>query len=135
MPLLSSELDPTSLLKGCHILLVEDCDDLRLLVGRKLRAYGALLEEAIHGKEVLEKVQKGEFDIILMDIQMPGIDGYEVTQKLREQGYNKPIIALTANALYQEKQKAQEAGFNDTLAKPIDLQTMLQSLMKLKKTP
>jgi PAS domain S-box-containing protein len=106
-------------LEGLHILLVDDSIDNQVLVSRYLRAAGAAVELAQNGSEALQKGTRQIFDIILMDIQMPIMDGHEATRRLREQGYKGPIIALTAHAVRAEKERALREGFSEYLTKPL----------------
>ena len=87
-------------------------------------------ENAKNGLEAVEKVQSGDFDLILMDIQMPEMDGYTATRKIRELGYVKPVIALTANAYKEDREMALEAGMSDHLAKPISRKSLEESLAR-----
>jgi signal transduction histidine kinase/CheY-like chemotaxis protein len=115
-------------LKGLRVLLVEDSPDNQYLIGRILSQGGASVEMACNGKEALEKAVQHEFDIILMDIQMPEIDGYEATRELRSRGFRAPILALTAHALTEERMRSLQAGCNDHLTKPVDRRSLIQKV-------
>jgi CheY-like chemotaxis protein len=120
-------------LDGIKVLLVEDAPDNQLLVSRYLKIAGAQVEVASNGREAIEKVQYQEsqiegFDVLLMDLQMPIMDGYEATKTLRQMGYKKPIIALTAHALKEERQRCLASGFDDHVGKPIDRCALLESI-------
>lgn len=123
-----AELDRTAVaeqqrpndLEGLHILLAEDGYDNRELIGTVLRSAGATVETVVNGREAVEKVKSEPFDVVLMDMNMPVMDGYEATRELRGQGYQRPILALTANAMLSDTQKCLEAGCNHHLTKPID---------------
>lgn len=119
------EEDGTSASNTCpvRILLVEDNPTNRLVACRILEAAGAVVETAINGLEGLQAATVGAFDLILMDIQMPEMDGVTATRKIRaldgERG-GVPIIGLTANVLPSQTQIYRTAGMNDVVAKPID---------------
>lgn len=114
-----------SLLK---ILVVDDSLDNQALIKRILRLAGAQAETANNGKEAIEKALNGDFSLILMDLQMPEMDGYEATRILREKGYKRPIIALTAHAMKEERQRSLRSGFDDHLTKPIDQELLVKTL-------
>ncbi|KYG66847.1 hybrid sensor histidine kinase/response regulator [Bdellovibrio bacteriovorus] len=116
-------------LKGRRVLVVDDSVDLRLLMRRYLNKQGASVETSENGKEAVETAMKDPFDIILMDIKMPVMDGYEATAKLRESGYRKPIVALTAQASVDGQKKSVEMGFDGYLSKPVDM-GMLKEILK-----
>ncbi len=90
---------------------------------------GALVETASNGKEGVEKALSGSYAIVLMDLQMPEMDGHAATQELRRQNYQGPIIALTAHAMAEERQRCLASGFNSHLSKPINRNTLLQTLV------
>ena len=121
-------------LKNLRILLAEDAPDNQVLMDRILRKRGATLAIASDGGEAVERALGGEFDIVLMDIQMPKVDGYEATRKLREQGFSKPIIALTAHAMKEERNRCLSAGCNDHLSKPVNPRDLVEILLKFAKT-
>lgn len=106
-------------LKGIKVLVADDAADNRFLIQRLLTSSGAKVDLVENGAEAVESALKGSYDVVLMDIQMPVLDGFDATQTLRNKGYRKPIIALTAYALPEEREKSLRAGCNDHLAKPI----------------
>ncbi|MGZ3781002.1 MAG: ATP-binding protein [Pseudobdellovibrionaceae bacterium] len=103
------------------VLVTDDSADNLLLVSKLLSSEGVQVEVASSGEEALKKIEgtAADFNLILMDIQMPGMDGYEVTRKLREKGWKRPIIALTAYAMRDDFEKSLASGFDDHLVKPI----------------
>ena len=119
---------PPASLKNLKILVVEDSLDNQVLLQRLLRLAGAQIQIANNGREALEKVSQEDFSLILMDLQMPEMDGYEATRMLRAQGFKKPIIALTAHAMKDERKRCLENGFNEHLSKPVDRDALLKTL-------
>jgi signal transduction histidine kinase/CheY-like chemotaxis protein len=116
-----------------HILLVEDSPDNQVLVRSYLKQTPYQLDVADHGGIAVEQFKKGQFDLILMDMNMPVMDGYESTKQIRawEQEHDLPqthIIALTALALKEEGDKMLEAGCNAHMTKPIKRQTLIEVL-------
>jgi len=105
------------------ILIVDDNQDGRELVVKILKNRGYQMIEAVDGEEALEKAIAECPDLILMDISIPKIDGYEVTKRLKSQVTfkNTPIIALTAHAMKGDREKALEAGCDGYISKPIDI--------------
>ncbi|WP_374029858.1 response regulator [Bdellovibrio bacteriovorus] len=114
--------------KTRRILLAEDTPDNQLLIRRYLKSDTFKIDSANDGYEALDKALHEDFDVILMDVQMPGMDGLEATKQLRAQGYQKPIIALTAHALPEEIEKSIEAGCNAHLTKPVSRSELLRAI-------
>jgi Amt family ammonium transporter len=119
----------------CRILLAEDSPDSQRLIAFLLRKVGAEVALAENGKIAVDLAmaaqQKGKpFDVVLMDMQMPVMDGYEATGLLRSAGYVKPIIALTAHAMTDDRQKCLDAGCDDYVAKPIDRSRLFEAVAK-----
>ncbi|MBU5479443.1 response regulator [Eubacterium sp. MSJ-13] len=120
---------------GKKILLVEDNELNREIAVELLKEAGFSLETAEDGKIAVEKMRHadaGKYELILMDVQMPQMDGYETTKLIRKlnepEKANIPIIAMTANAFAQDRQKAFEAGMNGYIPKPIDIPKMMEIL-------
>jgi PAS domain S-box-containing protein len=116
-----------------RVLLVEDLPDNRVLICSILKKLGAEVDWAENGCEALEKALRGDYDVILMDLQMPIMDGYEATLELRKRGYGKPIVAVTAHAMNEDRERVMKAGFNAHLTKPLDQHSLLNSLAHLSK--
>lgn len=100
------------------ILIVDDVSDNRLLIDRYLRPHKVRLLQAGSGVEALETVCESHVDLILMDIQMPLMDGYEAVERIRKMGYEGPVVALTAHAMREETMRCIKAGFDAVLTKP-----------------
>ena len=119
-------------LKGFTILVVED-NELNQMVAKGLLEYnGASVAIANHGKEALEILRNEKMDCVLMDIQMPVMDGLETTQMIRAnaQWADLLIIAVTANADHQYKDLCRSVGMNDFLTKPINPELLVNTLLK-----
>ena len=127
-------------IKGLHILLAED-NELNMEIAEfVLQNGGADVTKAWNGQEAVELFRKsasGEFDAILMDIMMPVMNGYEAAKKIRsldrEDAKTIPIIAMTANAFMEDRLKAKEAGMNEHIVKPLDVELLIKVIHKLVK--
>jgi len=120
----------TRLIENKNILVVEDSLDNQMLIEFYLTKNKANVVFANNGLEGVEAALKGNFDLILMDIQMPILDGYAATEELRRQGVTIPIIALTGYAMKEDQDKCLRAGCNEFLAKPIHKDKLLATLAK-----
>ncbi len=118
--------------RGIKLLLVEDNAIIREVVQELLRDVGMVVETAEDGREAVEKAQTQDYDLILMDMQMPNMDGMEATRTIRRlPGWEiKPIVALTANAFINDRRACVESGMNDFLAKPLKPELLYTTLLK-----
>ena len=91
---------------------------------------GAKVQVVTNGHQAVAAARTGHFDVILMDVQMPLLDGYGATQALRKNGVSTPIIALTAHAMVEEREKGIESGCNDFLTKPVDVNRLLATVLR-----
>ncbi|MDR3435358.1 response regulator [Telmatospirillum sp.] len=131
-------LAPSGQLAGARILLVEDNDINREFASELLRGEGMEVDEAINGREAVDKVRQVPYDAVLMDIQMPVMGGLEAARAIRalaeapgaERYATLPIIAMTALAMAQDAEKSQAAGMNDHVTKPIVPERLLATLVK-----
>jgi two-component system cell cycle response regulator DivK len=112
------------------ILYVEDNPDNRSLIRRVLNSEGYSVVEAVNAGQALDKLAAGHIDLILMDINMPDMDGYTLTSKIKAiQKFSKiPIVAVTANVMRGDREKSLEAGCDGYIQKPIDIDLLAQQV-------
>jgi len=124
--------DVEAALRGTHILLVEDNDMNRQFAMEVLGRAGIQVDVAGNGQEALEKIDCFHYDGVLMDCQMPIMDGFEATRRIRVDGRfaELPVIAMTANAMAGDRERCAAAGMNDHIAKPIDIDLMFLTLAR-----
>jgi len=119
-------------IQGAHILLVEDNLINQQVASEFLEQAKFIVDIANDGQEALDKLSQDSYDCVLMDIQMPVMDGYTATREIRKQNKYKdlPVLAMTANDMVEDKVQAQEAGMNDHITKPINPQELFSILLK-----
>ena len=129
---------PAEFLAGKKILLVDDIELNQEIAKTILEEEGAIIDTAYNGAEAVDAVKNapaGTYDLVLMDVQMPVMDGYEATQHIRELEDREkaavPIVAMTANAFDEDRQKARDAGMNGHIAKPIDIPQLMNVLKEI----
>lgn len=132
----TSPTETHGVLADYKILVVDDAKDNRILLQHILKKTGATLEFAMDGQQAIDAIvnvldDNSPFDLILMDMQMPVMDGYFATVKLREQGINVPIIAVTAHALEGDREHCINSGCNEYLTKPINKSLLIETCLKL----
>jgi len=123
---------------GVRLLVVEDNEINREFTAELLRSMNIIVEEAVDGAEAVEKVQQRDYSLVLMDIQMPVMDGLESARRIRalakheggERYASLPIIAMTALAMAQDEENSVQAGMNDHIAKPVDPERLMLTLAK-----
>ncbi len=125
-------LDPVKQLQGARILLVEDNVVNQEVARDMLKSNGLTVELAINGQQALDILSREDFDGVLMDCQMPVMDGYTATRKIRQQLHlkNLPIIAMTANNMSGDREKVLDAGMNDHMPKPVKVKDMFSIMAK-----
>lgn len=126
---------PPTLARKGRVLVAEDMPAIQFMLEIMLNEVVDELIIVKDGEEVVEEALRAEkdgrpYDLILMDMLMPKLNGYEATTTLRTQGFNKPIVALTASAMKGDREECLAAGCNDYIPKPIDRSTLHQALAK-----
>lgn len=129
IPLLTQER-PGPAGPALRILLAEDNPVNRMVARSMLEKAGHEIEVVSDGIQAVQRGKESHFDVILMDIQMPEMDGLTATRELRHLGIRTPIVALTAQALDEERQKARAAGMNDFISKPFKAHELFQALVR-----
>lgn len=120
---------------GLRILVAEDNPVNQRIALKMLERLGHDATVAVNGREALERARLESFDIILMDCQMPEMDGYQASRQIRRLAASPPIVALTANALEGDRQRCLDAGMDDYLSKPIDLAALNEMLERWRRPP
>ena len=128
--------DPAELLRGYRVLLADDAPVNQRLIQHQLEASGCKIDIVDDGQKAVERALElknvgNPFDLILMDMQMPVMNGFDAVMELRQKGYQHPIIALTANVMTGDKEKCLEVGCDDYVAKPIDWDLLLLTMCDL----
>jgi hypothetical protein len=123
---------PAKVLQNKHVLLVEDNEVNQEIARKILEKAGMIVTVAVNGLEAIDRVAESAFDLVLMDIQMPEMDGYQATRLLRQQTQldNMPILAMTANVMTAEKEKCLRAGMNDHISKPFKPEQLYTAIAK-----
>ena len=134
-PFLEDSLSPPAQLNGAQVLVVDDDQDSRNLVVFVLQQAGAIVTAAASGREALDAVTQSRPDIVVSDIEMPEMDGYQLVDKIRQltslQGKDIPVIALTAHAGEFNQQQALKAGFQQHFSKPADSEKFIRAVANL----
>jgi PAS domain S-box-containing protein len=130
-PAAGEKSGPRPRLHGIRVLVVDDSADNQLMMSRFLQGAGASVALASDGEEGVQKALSEDFDVVLMDVQMPRLDGYAATARLRERGYRKPIAALTAHAFPEEKNRCLAVGYTAHLSKPVNPRLLFEQVAYL----
>lgn len=118
-----------------RILVVDDTHDIRELIAKLLQRKGFDVTTAAGGKQGIAQASTDQPDLILMDLNMPEIDGWEATRAIREEGITTPVIALTAHQIPDDHDRAIEAGFTAFRTKPLQMDELLSLIEELLITP
>jgi len=125
------QADASASLAGRRVLLAEDGIDNQILVSTYLRKAGATVKVVGDGRAAVQEARANEYDVVLMDMQMPELDGYGATSKLRQTGYARPILALTAHAMTGDRARCLKAGCDDYLTKPVERSKLVAVVARL----
>ena len=118
-------------LDGIRVALADDSADNQDLFKRILESAGARVETVSDGWELVQLIRQKPFDVVLLDVEMPNLGGHEAARILRREGYDRPIVGLTAHAFPEDRARSIAAGFNDQLAKPVNARELIQTVNAL----
>lgn len=129
LPVKKETVANPDILRQKKILLVEDNEMNRMVATAVLNNYGACVSEVVDGWEAVKAVKENHYDLILMDVQMPVMDGYEATRLIRQEGFHHlPVLALTTNAIKGEYEKCMQAGMNGYVSKPFEEEELIKTV-------
>ncbi len=128
VPAAEASKEPPKCLIGRQILVADDAEANRRLIGLILTRAGAAVTTVSNGLEALDQIRQRSFDLAVIDMQMPELDGYAATLRLREEGFELPIIALTGNAMKGDRQRCLDVGCHDFLTKPVNVDLLVQTV-------
>lgn len=111
-----------------RVLIVDDSPDNRTLIQHYVARMGFEPETAASGTEAIERVRTVQYDVILLDVQMPGLDGFETLKRLRGANYDGIVVALTAHTLEGDREACLRSGFDDFVPKPLDREQLRRAL-------
>lgn len=117
----------------CRVLCIEDDAETRVLIKKSLEADGMMVDTVWGGEKGLEAAMSGRFDCVLLDVMMPGMDGYQVLQALKSQGLtnNLPVVMVTAHDDADSRKRARVAGVDGFISKPFDIQLLVDTIRDL----
>jgi CheY-like chemotaxis protein len=117
----------------CRVLCIEDDAETRVLIKKSLEAVGMMVDTVWGGEKGLEAAMSGRFDCVLLDVMMPGMDGYQVLQALKSQGLtqNLPVVLVTAYDDAKSRKRAQAAGVDGFISKPFEIQDLVDTIRDL----
>jgi len=113
-----------------NILIADDNEHNRYIARFLLEDAGHTVEQVENGEDAVQEAPKGEFDLVLMDIQMPGMDGIEATKQLKSAGFAVPIVALTAKAMRGDREEILAAGCDGYISKPFEVDAFVAEVEK-----
>ena len=116
-------------LSGWNVLVVDDCTDARALLVHQLGCFGATVRAAVDGRQALQLVRESRFDLVLVDLEMPVLDGWETAKQLRRSGFDRPVIALSAHASADLHARARIAGCTSCITKPVSADSLAHTLL------
>ncbi len=128
----ASSPDAEVTLAGTRVLLVEDNDDLRLLLAARLRRHGLEVDEAEDGLAALATLERGAYDVVVADVGLPEVDGFELARRVRARWPSQRLIALTGYGSTEHRRRAADAGFDRHLVKPVELPQLLEAIGRAK---
>jgi CheY-like chemotaxis protein len=119
---------PENALQGLQFLVVDDAVDNQFLTKYILESWGGKVDVSNSGVEALDMLEQKDYDIVLLDIQMPVLDGYQTLARIRQKGFKMPGVAVTAHAMNEDFEKTKVAGFASHLTKPLDFDALIRVL-------
>jgi len=126
-----NQVEKTYYFENTRVLVVDDAQENRDLLGLVLTELNIQFVEANNGQQALDRISDGSFDMVLMDVQMPVLDGFQAAAGMRARGYESPVIALTANAMKGFEKEIEASSYSHYMTKPIDLDKLIQLIASL----